>query len=147
MISNRNEVNKLACPFGAPPGRAKTYLENLVRVEGLKGKPYNLSKEELEWDEETLKQKVKAQQQAFIAKVKGKGIDLEGNWDDLPTDVKKLRTEYGSYKLLEFLFANSKTNDPRKDILALISYGMGLSGINPTFFKKNMYYMDYFINF
>ncbi len=119
----------------AQPGRAKSYLDNLVRIEGLKGKPFNLGKEELEWDEETLTQKVKAQQQSFIKKVEGKGIDLEGNWDDLPKDIKQLRTKYGSYKLLEFLFANSRTNDPRKDILALISFGMGLSGINPTYFK------------
>ena len=119
----------------AQPGRAKSYLDNLVRIKELEGKPFNLSKKELEWDEETLTQKVKAQQEAFIKKVEGKGIDLKGNWDDLPKDVKQLRTKYGSYKLLEFLFANSKTNDPRKDILALISFGMGLSGINPTFFK------------
>ena len=119
----------------AQPGRAKSYLNNLIRIKGLKGQPHNLSKEELEWDEETLIQKVKAQQEVFIKKVKDKGIDLEGNWDDLPKDINKLRAKYGSYKLLEFLFANSKTNDPRKDILALVSFGMGLSGINPTFFK------------
>lgn len=119
----------------AQPGRAKSYLDNLVRIQGLQGKPFNLSKEELEWDEETLIQKVKAQQEAFVQKVEGKGIDLEGNWNDLPKDIRQLRTKYGSYKLIEFLFANSKTDDPRKDILALISFGMGLSGVNPTFFK------------
>ena len=133
--SNSNYVSISLKEEKSQPGRAKSYLDNLVRIEGLKGKPFNLSKEELEWDTETLKQKVRAQQEAFIKKVEGKGIDLEGNWNDLPQNDKQLQTKYGSYKLLEFLFANSKTNDPRKDILALASYGMGLSGINPTFFK------------
>jgi hypothetical protein len=133
--TNSNLVSVSLKEEKAQPGRAKSYLDNLVKIKGLEGKPFNLSNEELEWDEETLKQKVRAQQEAFIKKVEGKGIDLEGNWNDLPQDIKQLRTKYGSYKLLEFLFTNSKTNDPRKDILALISFGMGLSGINPTFFK------------
>ena len=133
--SNSNYVSISLKEETSQPGRAKSYLDNLVKIKGLEGKPFNLSNEELEWDTETLKQKVRAQQEAFIKKVEGKGIDLEGNWNDLPQNDKQLRTKYGSYKLLEFLFANSKTNDPRKDILALISFGMGLSGINPTFFK------------
>ena len=120
------------------PGRAKSYFKIFKDDQGnLRDQEFNLSSEELKWDEEILTQKTKEQQEKFLSKVKGKNIKLAGDgFDKLPEDVIKLRAKYGSYKLMNFLLDNHKDlNDPRKAILSLVSYGLSLSGINPTYFK------------
>jgi len=119
------------------PGRAKSYFKNFTGEDGsLRDQEYNLTKDELEWDVDTLKQNVQSQQDKFIKSVQGKGIKLSGDgWDKLPEDDKQLRATYGSFKLINFLLDNSKRDNPRDAILDLVSYGLSLSGVNPTFFK------------
>jgi hypothetical protein len=119
------------------PGRAKSYFSNFTNIDGkLRDQEYNLSKEEIGWDVNTLTQKTKEQQQKLLNTLKGKKIKLTGDgWNNLPENETTLRGKYGSYKLLNFLFDNSDIKDPRKNILALVSYGLSLSGVNPTFFK------------
>ena len=119
------------------PGRAKSYFSNFTNIDGkLRDQEYNLSKEEIGWDLNTLTQKTKEQQQKLLATLKDKKIKLTGDgWNNLPENETTLRAKYGSYKLLNFLFDNSDIKDPRKNILALVSYGLSLSGVNPTFFK------------
>ena len=119
------------------PGRAKSYFANFKGDDGkLRDKEYNLTKDELEWDIDTLKQNAQAQQDKFVKAVQGKGIKISGDgWDKLPEDEKQLRATYGSFKLINFLLDNSKRDNPRDAILDLISYGLSLSGVNPTFFK------------
>jgi hypothetical protein len=119
------------------PGRAKSYYNNFTNVDGkLRDQEYNLSKEEIGWDLNTLTQKTKEQQQKLLNTLKGKKIKLTGDgWDKLPENETILRAKYGSYKLINFLFDNSDIKDPRQNVLALVSYGLSLSGVNPTFFK------------
>jgi hypothetical protein len=119
------------------PGRAKSYFKNFTNIDGkLRDQEYNLSKEEISWDLDTLTQKTKEQQQKLLNTLKGKKIKLTGDgWNNLPKNETTLRAKYGSYKLINFLFDNSEIKDPRKNILALVSYGLSLSGVNPTFFK------------
>ena len=119
------------------PGRAKSYFKNFTNIDGkLRDQEYNLSKEEISWDLDTLTQKTKEQQQKLLNTLKGKKIKLTGDgWNNLPENETTLRAKYGSYKLINFLFDNSEIKDPRKNILALVSYGLSLSGVNPTFFK------------
>ena len=119
------------------PGRAKSYFSNFTNIDGkLRDQEYNLSKEEIGWDLNTLTQKTKEQQQKLLVTLKDKKIKLIGDgWNNLPENETTLRAKYGSYKLLNFLFDNSDIKDPRKNILALVSYGLSLSGVNPTFFK------------
>ncbi len=119
------------------PGRAKSYFETIAG-EGstIRNNKYNLNQEELEWDINTLKQNAQSQQDKFVETVEGKGIKLSGDgWDKMPEDEKQLLSTYGAFKLINFLLDNAKTNDPREAILALISYGLSLSGVNPTYFK------------
>jgi len=119
------------------PGRAKSYFKNFTGEDGsLRDQEYNLTKDELEWDIDTLKQNAQAQQDKFVKAVQGKGIKISGDgWDKLPEDEKQLKATYGSFKLINFLLDNSKRDNPRDAILDLISYGLSLSGVNPTFFK------------
>lgn len=119
------------------PGRAKSYFKNFTGEDGsLRDQEYNLTSEELKWDINTLLQNAKTQQDKFVKAIQGKGIKISGDgWDKLPEDEKQLRATYGSFKLINFLLDNSKTKDPRDAILALVSYGLSLSGVNPTFFK------------
>jgi len=81
-------------------------------------------------------QYVKVQQDKFVKLVQGKGIKLSGDgWDKLLDDEKQLKATYGSFKLINFLLDNSERTNPRDAILDLVSYGLSLSGVNPTFFK------------
>ena len=65
-----------------------------------------------------------------------KGIKTSGDgWDTVPEDLRALRATYGSFKLINFLLDNSKRDNSRDAILDLVSYGLSLSGVNPTFFK------------
>ena len=119
------------------PGRAKSYFANFKGDDGkLRDKEYNLNKDELNWDLETAKENAEIQQDKFVDLVKGKGIKLTGDgWDKVPEDIKTLRATYGSFKLMNFLLDNSKRDNSRDAILDLVSYGLSLSGVNPTFFK------------
>ena len=119
------------------PGRAKSYFKNFTTLDGnLRDQEYNLTKDELEWDLDTLQQNVKVQQDKFVKLVQGKGIKLSGDgWDKLLDDEKQLKATYGSFKLINFLLDNSERTNPRDAILDLVSYGLSLSGVNPTFFK------------
>ena len=119
------------------PGRAKSYFKNFTGEDGsLRDQEYNLTKDELEWDINTLKQNAQSQQDKFVKAVQGKGIKISGDgWDKLPEDEKQLKATYGSFKLMNFLLNNSKRDNPRDAILDLVSYGLSLSGVNPTFFK------------
>ena len=119
------------------PGRAKSYFANFKGDDGkLRDKEYNLTKDELNWDLETTKENAKIQQDKFVDLVQGKGIKLTGDgWDKVPDDIKALRATYGSFKLMNFLLDNSKRDNSRDAILDLVSYGLSLSGVNPTFFK------------
>ena len=119
------------------PGRAKSYFANFKGDDGkLRDKEYNLTKDELNWDLETAKENAEIQQDKFEDLVKGKGIKLTGDgWGKVPEDLKALRATYGSFKLMNFLLDNSKRNNSRDAILDLVSYGLSLSGVNPTFFK------------
>jgi hypothetical protein len=119
------------------PGRAKSYFKNFTNNAGnLRDKEYNLTPEEYQWDYDTLFQNAKIQQDKFLKLTQGKEIKKSGDgWDKLPKDEKQLKATYGSFKLINFLLDNSKRNNPREAILDLISYGLSLSGVNPTFFK------------
>ena len=119
------------------PGRAKSYFANFKGGDGkLRDKEYNLSKDELNWDLETTKENTEIQQDKFVDLVKEKGIKLTGDgWNKVPEDLKALKATYGSFKLINFLLDNSKRDNPRDAILDLVSYGLSLSGVNPTFFK------------
>ena len=119
------------------PGRAKSYFANFKGDDGkLRDKEYNLTKDELEWNVETAKENAKIQQDKFLNKVQGEDIKLSGDgWNKLPEDLKQLIATYGSFKLMNFLLDNSKRNNSRDAILDLVSYGLSLSGVNPTFFK------------
>jgi len=119
------------------PGRAKSYFANFKGDDGkLRDKEYNLTKDELNWDLKTTKENTEIQQDKFLNLVKGKGIKLTGDgWNKVPENIKALRATYGSFKLINFLLDNSKRDNPRDAILDLISYGLSLSGVNPTFFK------------
>ena len=119
------------------PGRAKSYFKNFTGEDGsLRDQEYNLTRDEIGWDLETTKQNTKIQQDKFLKSIQGKGIRTSGDgWDKLPEDEKQLRATYGSFKLINFLLDNSKRDNPRDAILDLVSYGLSLSGVNPTFFK------------
>ena len=119
------------------PGRAKSYYKNFRDDdEKLRDKEYNLTSDELKWDLETTKENAIAQQEKFLELVKGKGIKTSGDgWDNVPEEERALRATYGSFKLINFLLDNSKRENPRDAILDLVSYGLSLSGVNPTFFK------------
>ncbi len=119
------------------PGRAKSYFANFKGDDGkLRDQEYNLTKDELGWDIETAKENTKIQQDKFLNKVQGEDIKLSGDgWNKLPEDLKQLIATYGSFKLMNFLLDNSKRNNSRDAILDLVSYGLSLSGVNPTFFK------------
>jgi len=119
------------------PGRAKSYYKNFRDDDDkLRDKEYNLTSDELKWDLETTKENAIAQQEKFLELVKGKGIKTSGDgWDTVPEEERALRATYGSFKLINFLLDNSKRENPRDAILDLVSYGLSLSGVNPTFFK------------
>jgi len=119
------------------PGRAKSYFANFKGDDGkLRDQEYNLTKDELGWSIETAKENTQIQQDKFLNKVQGEDIKLSGDgWNKLPEDLKQLIATYGSFKLMNFLLDNSKRNNSRDAILDLVSYGLSLSGVNPTFFK------------
>jgi hypothetical protein len=120
------------------PGRSKSYLEKfLVDPKNLE---YNLTSEEFDYNEDQYKEKIKTLRDQ-IQKV-DQGVKLEGSGftnDEMPTNLKVLRAKYGAYKLLTFLYNNYKDTDGKQNLrdalLKLFSFGLSMSGNNPTYFK------------
>jgi len=118
------------------PGRAKSYLVKFgEKVE------YDLSKEELEWDEEKYKIEI-TKLREIVSKLIEEGgtgapnevIKQGDGWDGkFPEGRPKLQGTYGAYKLLEFILKH-----PDASVAGLFAYGQSISGTpsaNPTFFK------------
>lgn len=120
------------------PGRSKSYLEKfLIDPKNL---VYNITSEEFNYNEDQYKEKIKILRDQ-IQKV-DQGVKLEGSGftnDEMPTNLKTLRAKYGAYKLLAFLYNNYKDADGKQNLkdalLKLFSYGLSMSGNNPTYFK------------
>ena len=118
------------------PGRAKSYLAKFG-----KKIDYDLSKEELEWDEETYKSEITRLREIVLKLIEegGTGSSNEvirqgDGWNgSFPEGRAKLQGTYGAYKLLEFILKH-----PEASIAGLFAYGQSIPGTpsaNPTFFK------------
>jgi len=118
------------------PGRAKSYLTQFgKKIE------YDLSKEELEWDEEAYKSEITRLREIVSKLIEDGGtgssnevIKRGDGWEGkFPESRAKLQGTYGAYKLLEFILKH-----PEASIAGLFAYGQSIPGIpsaNPTFFK------------
>ncbi len=118
------------------PGRAKSYLTKFGdKVE------YDLSKEELEWDEENYKSEITRLREIVSKLIEDGGtgspnevIKRGDGWEGKFSEGRaKLQGTYGAYKLLEFILKH-----PEASIAGLFAYGQSIPGdpsANPTFFK------------
>ena len=120
------------------PGRAKSYLEKFD-PEVLK--PYDLKKDEKQWDEEKYKSEIARLRKSVEQLIEDGGtgspnevIKQGDGWEGkFPEGIKKLQGTYGAYKLLEFIL---KT--PGASILGMFAFGESIPGdpsANPTFFQ------------
>jgi len=120
------------------PGRAKSYLEKFD-PEVLK--PYDLNKEEKQWDEEKYKSEIARLRKSVEQLIEDGGtgspnevVKQGDGWEGkFPEGIKKLQGTYGAYKLLEFIL---KT--PGASVLGMFAFGESIPGdpsANPTFFQ------------
>ena len=120
------------------PGRAKSYLEKFD-PEVLK--PYDLKKDEKQWDEEKYKSEIARLRKSVEQLIEDGGtgspnevIKQGDGWEGkFPEGIKKLQGTYGAYKLLEFIL---KT--PGASVLGMFAFGESIPGdpsANPTFFQ------------
>jgi hypothetical protein len=120
------------------PGRAKSYLEKFD-PEVLK--PYDLKKDEKQWDEEKYKSEIARLRKSVEQLIEDGGtgspnevIKQGDGWEGkFPEGIKKLQGTYGAYKLLEFIL---KT--PGASLLGMFAFGESIPGdpsANPTFFQ------------
>ena len=120
------------------PGRAKSYLEKFD-PEVLK--PYDLKKDEKQWDEEKYKSEIARLRKSVEQLIEDGGtgspnevVKQGDGWEGkFPEGIKKLQGTYGAYKLLEFIL---KT--PGASVLGMFAFGESIPGdpsANPTFFQ------------
>ena len=120
------------------PGRAKSYLE---KFDPKVLKPYDLKKDEKQWDEEKYKSEIARLRKSVEQLIEDGGtgspnevVKQGDGWEGkFPEGIKKLQGTYGAYKLLEFIL---KT--PGASVLGMFAFGESIPGdpsANPTFFQ------------
>jgi len=116
----------------AQGGKAKALLNKYTKAK----EDYNLTSDEIDFDEEQFKNGIKDLRNKIKSKISGnQNIEYIMGSDDLKDDIRFLRGKYAALKSIEFLFR--QYNDDKVDdaIVALAGFALSLSGVNPTFFK------------
>jgi hypothetical protein len=116
----------------AQGGKAKALLNKYTKAK----EDYNLTSDEINFDEEQFKNGIKDLRNKIKSKISGnQNIKYITDSDDLKNDIRFLRGKYAALKSVEFLFRQFNDNEVDDAIVALAGFALSLSGVNPTFFK------------
>ena len=119
----------------AQGGKAKALLNKYTKVKN----DYNLTKDEIDFDEERFLQGIKRLRQQ-ITRLVGTNPNIEYNVENAPFKkgdnyLRFLRGKYAALKSIEFLFRQFPNDKVDDAVVALAGFALSLSGVNPTFFK------------
>ena len=116
----------------AQGGKAKALLNKYTKAK----EDYNLTSDEIDFDEEQFKNGIKDLRNKIKSKINtNQNIEYILGSDDLKSDIRFLRGKYAALKSIEFLFRQYNDNEVDDAIVALAGFALSLSGVNPTFFK------------
>jgi hypothetical protein len=116
----------------AQGGKAKALLQKYANAKD----DYNLTKDEISYDEEKYKagiNRLRKNIQQLVGSNSNIVYDLDGS--SLKNDIRFLRGKYAALKSIEFLFKQFGAEEVDDAIIALVGFALSLSGVNPTFFK------------
>ncbi len=116
----------------AQGGKAKALLNKYAKVK----EDYNLTKDEIDYDNEKFIQGIKRLRGKVQQLVGGnKNIQYDPDSGNLKNDNRFLRGKYAALKTIEFLFRQFPTDEVDDAVVALVGFALSLTGVNPTFFK------------
>jgi hypothetical protein len=116
----------------AQGGKAKALLNKYTKAK----EDYNLTADEIDFDEEQFKNGIKDLRNKIQSKISGnQNIEYVTDSDNLKSDIRFLRGKYAALKSVEFLFRQFNDSEVDDAIVALAGFALSLSGVNPTFFK------------
>lgn len=116
----------------AQGGKAKALLNKYTKVK----EDYNLTKDEINYDNEEFIQGIKELRNKVQQLVGGNAnIKYDISSEDLKDETRFLRGKFAALKSIEFLFRQFPAGEVDDAIIALVGFALSLSKINPTFFK------------
>jgi hypothetical protein len=116
----------------AQGGKAKALLNRYTKAK----EDYNLTSDEIDFDEQQFINGIKDLRNKITAKISGNpNIEYDISSDELKNDVRFLRGKFAALKSVEFLFRQFNSDEVDDAIVALAGFALSLSGVNPTFFK------------
>ena len=116
----------------AQGGKAKALLNKFTSAKS----DYNLTKDEIGFDEAKYKAGIERLRQSIQKLVNGNpNIEYNVENGDLKDEIRFLRGKYAALKSIEFLFKQFDNDEVDEAIVALVGFALSLTGVNPTFFK------------
>ena len=116
----------------AQGGKAKALLNKYTKAK----EDYNLTKDEINYDNEKYIQGIKRLRGNIQQLVGGnENIQYDADSGNLKNDTRFLRGKYAALKTIEFLFRQFPTDEVDDAVVALVGFALSLTGVNPTFFK------------
>lgn len=116
----------------AQGGKAKTLLSKYTKVKD----NYNLTRDEIQFNTQQYMEGIedlRNQVQSLVRKNPNIEYKLESG--ELKDNLNFLRGKYAALKSIKFLFEQFTEDDVDDAMVALVGFGMSLTGVNPTFFK------------
>jgi hypothetical protein len=97
---------------------------------------YNLTSDEIDFDEQQFINGIKDLRNKINTKVNGNpNIEYITDSNNLKSDIRFLRGKFAALKSVEFLFRQFNDDEVDDAIIALAGFALSLSGVNPTFYK------------
>jgi hypothetical protein len=116
----------------AQGGKAKALLNKYTKAK----EDYNLTSDEIDFDEQQFIDGIKNLRNKINTKVNGNpNIEYDISSGELKGDIRFLRGKFAALKSVEFLFRQFNDDEVDDAIVALAGFALSLSGVNPTFFK------------
>jgi len=116
----------------AQGGKAKALLNRYTKAK----EDYNLTSDEIDFDEQQFINGIKDLRNKINTKVNGNpNIEYITDSNNLKSDIRFLRGKFAALKSVEFLFRQFNDDEVDDAIIALAGFALSLSGVNPTFYK------------
>jgi len=117
----------------AQGGKAKGLLQKFAKVKT----DYNLTKDEIDLDEDSLRKRIQDLRNK-VSKLVGGAEHIVYSIDNPSVndiDSGKLKGKYAALKAIEFLFRNFPSKKVDDAVVALAGFALSLTKVNPGFFK------------